>query len=146
MNTYREIEAQPHPGAIQPLPQVVELPSRERLRHQVISLFLRVQVLDAEPSRPCRLGPAAPIPAEPLLCAAKMRVAYELTVPQCLLGNRLVREGGAYFCVYPRHIQCLHGTGRAMGALEIEDQLRPEQPAHGRVRTRIGWVGIERGK
>ena len=131
MNAHGQIESQAHPVAIQPLSQVVELASYERLRHEVISLFLRVQVLDPEPSGAGRRRPVSPIPAEPLLRASEMRIANQLTILERRIGNRVLRQGRADFGVSPRDVERGHVSRGSMRALEIQDQLRPEQPAHG---------------
>src|SRR5438552_15973057 len=105
MTARGQIECRAHPVAIQPLSQVVELASYERLRHEVISLFLRVQVLDPEPSGAGRRRPVSPIPAEPLLRASEMRIANQLTILERRSGNRVLRQGRADFGASPRDVE-----------------------------------------
>ena len=80
VNAHGEIESQAQPHTVQPLSQVAQLPPRERLRHEVIPLFLGVEVLDSELPGAGGGRPVAPISAEPLLRASEMRVAHELPV------------------------------------------------------------------
>ena len=43
----------------------------------------------------------------------------------------MLREGGANLGVAPSHVQSGGGGSGAMRVAEVEDQLGPEQPAHG---------------
>ena len=80
------------------------------------------------------------------LRAAKARVACELLVHRFGQRSRASRQGLPDFRVGPSHIQGFGSGGWAVGVLEVENELRPEEAAHRRIRAGLRRVGVERGQ
>jgi len=145
MHAHREVEPQPHPVLLQAGAEVVELPTHQRLGHQVEPLLARIHVPGLRRPGACRGRPVAPVPAQPGLRAAEARVAQQLGVHGRGDRHRLRHQRRAHFGVGPRYVQRGRGGGRSVALPEIEDQLRPEEAAHAGVGTGLRPPGVERG-
>jgi len=61
-------------------------------------------------------------------------------------GSGLPGQRGADFGAGAQDVQPIRGRRGAVGVSQVEDQLRPEEAAHGGIGARFGGRGVERGE
>jgi hypothetical protein len=108
----------------------VELPAQQRLGDEMEPFDPGVHLVGFQRARPRARRPVAPVPAQPGLRAAEAGVVEQLFVHQRRRRRRVPGQRGPDFGVRGGHVQPFGRGRRAMGVAQVEDQLRPEEPAH----------------
>ena len=144
VHAHREVETQAAAVLVEAAAELVELAAYHGLRHQVEALLVGLHVLVVQHAVPGPGGPVAPVAAQAGLGAAEAGVATELGIGA--LGRGEAGQRGAHLGVSRGHVE--HGRRRRwrVPVPEVQDQLRPEQPAHRAVGARLGGRGVEGGE
>ena len=101
MDADGQVEPEAEPVAVQSLPQVVELPAHQRLRHEVEALLAGIDVLGLQRSGARRRRPVPPVPSQPGLRATEARVADQFLVQQRRVGSRVPRQRRPHLGIGP---------------------------------------------
>ncbi len=93
-----------------------------------------------------RRGPVAPVPPQPRLGTAEAGIVLQQRVARVVVGGHLTGERRAHFAIGEGDIKRPGRLGRAMPLTQVEDQFRPEEAAHRRVRRGLWRSSVEGGE